>query len=309
MQWVDPFEGAWAMEVPAGWQSEGGLLRRGGGVRAVWQLTAPGGNALFFGGDANVPQYFVLPTATSLSLRFREGEPTGPNGPIMHRFQEATSIGPDPFQRRFGPAQIVSTRERPDLIEYLRRSPLLQGAIPLISAVELEFRLADGRVGMMALTTYGQEAGTLGGTWNIDNVHGFVAPPDRVAEANAALAHAIGTSRENPQWRQGESRLQADLARQWADYLAFSNNAQRQTIEARWASDAAINRQRRDVLGGTVRLVDPQTGEGFEASGQNRYCFRLAGQPGVVGTDTDFNPAPDFDLRRLLQVGVDVKDR
>jgi hypothetical protein len=62
-------------------------------------------------------------------------------------------------------------------------------------------------------------------------------------------------------------------------------------------------------LGGTVRLVDPQTGETFEAGGQSRYFFRVPGQGGIVGTETDFNPAPDLDLRRLLQVGVDVPDR
>jgi len=62
-------------------------------------------------------------------------------------------------------------------------------------------------------------------------------------------------------------------------------------------------------LGGTVRLVDPQPGETFQAGGQSRYFFRVVGQGGVVGTDTDFNPAPDLDMRRLLQVGVDVPDR
>jgi hypothetical protein len=309
VQWVDPFESAWSMEVPAGWQSTGGLLRRADGVRAVWQLTAPGGTTLIFGGDATVPSFFVFPTQTALSLGFREGEPTGPNGPIMLRFQEAAAMGPGIFQQRYGQAQVVTVRERPDLIEVLQRNPLLQGNLPRMSAAEIEFRLADGRVGVMALTTSGAEVANLGGTWRVDHIHGFIAPADRVGEAGAALAHAIATTRENPEWRRGESALQADLAARWQEYLNFSNNLQRQTIEARWASDAAINRQRRDVLGGTVRLVDPQTGETFEASGQNRYYFRVAGQGGTVGTDTDFNPAPNLDLRRLLQVGVDAPDR
>jgi hypothetical protein len=307
--WVDPFESAWAMEVPTGWQSQGGLLRRADGVRAAWQLTAPGGAAAIYGGDVNVPRYFVFPTDTALSLGFREGEPTGPNGPIMLRFQEAASMAPNIFQQHFGTAQVVSVRDRPDLVDGLRRNPLLQGSTPRISAAEVELRLADGRVGMMALTTYGQELGSLGGTWQVDNIYGFVAPADRVSEVGAALARAIGTSRENPDWRRGESKLQAQLAAQWQDYLTFSNNLQRQTIEARWVSDAAIQRGQRDILGGTVRLVDPQTGESFEASGQSRYYFRVAGQGATVGTDTAFNPAPNLDLRRLLRVGVDVPDR
>lgn len=307
--WVDPFESAWSMEVPAGWQSTGGLMRRADGVHAEWQLTAPGGTTLIFGGDARVPSFFVFPTQTALSLGFREGEPTGQNGPIMLRFQEAAAMGPGIFQQRFGQAQVINVRERPDLIESLRRNPLLQGNIPRMSATEIEFRLADGRVGVMALTTSGAEVAGLGGTWRVENIHGFIAPADRVGEAGAALAHAIATSRENPDWRRAESKFEAELAKLWQDYLNFSGNLQSQTIAARWASDAAINRQRGDVLSGTVRLVDPQTGETFQAGGQSRYFFRVVGQGGVVGTDTDFNPAPDLDMRRLLQVGVDVPDR
>ena len=54
----------------------------------VWQLTALAARSRSFGGDANVPSKFVFPTATALSLGFREGEPTGANGPIMLRFKK-----------------------------------------------------------------------------------------------------------------------------------------------------------------------------------------------------------------------------
>jgi hypothetical protein len=308
VNWVDPFESAWSMEVPVGWQSSGGLLRRADGVRAVWQLTAPGGAVTIFGGDANVPSQFVFPTATALSLGFREGEPTGANGPIMLRFQEAASMGPGIFQQRFGQAQVITVRDRPDLIQALRSNPLLQANIPRMSAAEIEFRMPDGRVGVMALTTWGQEVPNLGGTWHVDTIHGLIAPADRVGEAGAALAHTFATSVENPVWRRGESKFQDTLSEAWKNYLQFSNNLQAQTIEQRWASQDAIARQQRDVLGGTVRLVDPQTGETFEAGAQSRYYFRVPAG-GVVGADIDFNPAPDLDLRRLLQVGVDVPDR
>ena len=167
----------------------------------MWQLTAPGGTTSIFGGDANVPSFFVFPTEISLSLGFREGEPTGPNGPIMLRFQEAGAMGPGIFQQRFGQAQVIAVRERPDLIELIRRNPLLQGSPPRMSAAEIEFRLADGRVGMMALTTSGAEVANLGGTWRVESIHGFIAPADRVSEAASALAHTFATSRENPQWR------------------------------------------------------------------------------------------------------------
>ena len=307
--WVDPFEGTWSMEVPAGWQSTGGLLRRGDGVRAVWQLTAPGGAALIFGGDANVPSFFVFPNATSLSLGFREGEPTGPNGPIMLRFQEAAAIGPGIFQQHFGQAQVITVRDRPRP----DRDTAAQSVTPGQPSPNERSR---DRVPVRRWSSRRNgvddvRRGSRKPRWHLacgqhPRIRGTGRP---VGEAGAALAHVFATSRENAEWRRGEASFQAGLAAQWQEYLNFSNNLQRQTIEDRWASAAAINRQQRDVLGGTVRLVDPQTGETFEASGQSRYYFRVVGQGGAIGTDVDSNPAPNLDLRRLLQVGVDVPDR
>lgn len=101
------------------------------------------------------------------------------------------------------------------------------------------------------------------------------------------------------------------MGQRWTDYLAYSAGLQRKTIESRWAADEARQRGTRDMLGGTVRLQDPQTGEVFETTARDRYYYRVnpADKPTAVGTDTDFNPAPQLDLRKLLQIGVDVPDR
>jgi hypothetical protein len=308
VQWVEPYEQAFSMEVPAGWQTQGGLLRRADGVRVAYQLTAPDGAAFIFGGDQSMPAYFVFPTEIAISLGNREGQPTNGNGPIMLRFQEAASMGQSIIQQRFGRVQITEVRQRADLIEIIRRNPVMQGSFPQLSSAEIEFRLADGRVGMLALTTQGQEVPGLGGTWYVDNIHGFIAPAERAGEAGMALARAIGTSRENPRWRTDEAAHQARMTAQYQEYAAYSTNLQRQTIEARWASDGARQGGMRDILGGTVRLKDPVTGESFETGGQNRYYYRVVNGGGNtgVGTDTDFNPAPELDMRRLLQVGVDL---
>lgn len=309
VQWVDPNEQAFSFEVPAGWQPQGGLLRRADGVRVAWQITSPDGAAFLFGGDQKVPSYFVFPTQIALSLGNREGYPTGPGGPIMLRFQEAQSMAQTLLQQRFGQVQVTAARPRPDLLEVIRRSPVLSGSLSRMSAAELEFKLPDGRIGTIMLTTQGQETPQLGGTWYVDNILGFVAPPERASEAGMALARAIGTSRENPNWRAGEAAHQARMTAQYQEYLAWSTNQQRQTIEARWASDEARQAGMRDILGGTVRLKDPVTGETFETGGQSRYYYRVVGQNRGVGTETDFAPAPEVDMRRLLRVGVEVPER
>ncbi len=308
VRWVEPHEQAFSMEIPEGWRPEGGLLRRADGVRVAAQMTSPDGAAFMFFGDGSVPSYFVYPSQVALSLGSREGYPTGPNGPIMLRFLEAEVMGRRILEQRFGSVEVVTAHQRPDLIETLRRNPALQGGPSQLSAAELEFRLADGRLGILALSTQGQPVQDLGGTWRVDHIHGFVAPPERAGETGMALARAVGTSRESPAWRVGEAAHQGRMSAQYQEYVAYSSNLQRQTLEARWASDVARQAGRRDILGGTVRLQDPVSGERFETGGQDRYYYRVMDGRGNtgIGTDTDFSPAPELDLRRMLQVGVDV---
>lgn len=306
VRWVDPYEQAFSFEVPAGWQMQGGLLRRVDGVRAAWQATSPDGASMLFGGDPQMPAYFVFPTQTAISLGNREGYPTGPNGPIMLRFQDARAMGQTLLQQRFGQVQVTGARERPDLVNMLRRNPAMPGSLSRMSGGELEFRLGDGRIGTLMLTTYGQEMPDLGGTWYVDNILGFVAPAERAGEAGTALARAIGTSRENPQWRQDEATHQQHMSAQYQEYASWSRSLQQRAIEQRWASDENRQAGMREILGGTVRLKDPVTGETFETGGQSRYYYRVAGQDQGVGTETDYTPAPEVDMRRLLRVGVET---
>lgn len=92
---------------------------------------------------------------------------------------------------------------------------------------------------------------------------------------------------------------------------AWSRQLQQQTLEQRWLADAARQRGMRDILGGTLRLQDPGSGETFEAAAQDRYHFRVKGTqvPAAIGTDTDSKPVSDLDLTRLLRIGTDVSDR
>ncbi|MEP6573539.1 MAG: hypothetical protein ABJD11_12615 [Gemmatimonadota bacterium] len=307
VRWVDPYEQAFSADVPAGWKTEGGLLRSGAGVQIAYQISAPDGTAFLFAGDRSLPSYFVLPSEIALSLGNREGQPTGPGGPIMLRFQDAATMGQGLIRQRFGQAQVTAVRERPDLMEILRRNPVMQGSVPQASAAEIEFRLPDGRVGTMALTTQGAQVSNLGGTWYVGNVQGFVAPAPRASETGHALARLVGSWRENPQWAAGEAQHQQRMSAQYREYAEYSSRLQQQTIDARWASDAEHQQGMRDILGGTVRLKDATTGETFETGGQSRYYYRVKNSApnAAIGTDVDFNPAPELDMTRLLRVGVE----
>jgi hypothetical protein len=310
-QWIDPREQAFAVDLPAGWRHQGGLQRTTWNRRVAFLSTSPDGAAILFNGDPSIPRMFILPNQTTDQFGGGMSREWGPDAQLIMPFQSAEQLGAELVQRRFG-GQVTGTTPRPDLVQITERNPLLaQQGLSAATAADVEFRLGDGRVGVLTLTTFGTQTPGVGGSWWADGVHGFIAPAPRVAQTGAALARLMGSFQLNPNWAAQERQHERGLGKQWTDYLAYSASVQQKTIEVRWASDEARQRGMRDILGGTVRLQDPQTGEVFETAARDRYYYRVnpADKPTAIGTDTDFNPAPQLDLRRLLQIGAEVPDK
>jgi hypothetical protein len=316
VRWTDPFEQAFSADLPAGWRTEGGLRRSTWNVRLAFSSTSPDGAMHLFSGDLTVPRMFIEPNPTITSLGYREGQVMGqggPDGQMILRFQSAEAYGAQLARSRFG-AQVTGTHPRPDLAEIARRNPLLQRGASAASAADVEFKLRDGRIGVLTLTTFGgtgMAGANVGSTWWADGVHGFIAPATSAATAAGAMARMLTSARENPQWAAAEAGHQSRMTQQYQTYLRWSQDVQQKTIAQRWQADEVRQRGVRDMLGGTVRLQDPGTGEHFEASAQDRYYFRVRGadRPTVIGSDTDFKPVRDLDLTRLLKIGTDVPDR
>lgn len=314
VRWIDPYEQAFSAELPAGWRTEGGLRRSTWNVRLAFTSTSPDGTMQLVSGDLSVPRLFIEPNPTIQSLGYREGQVIGQGGPegqTVLRFQSADALGSQLVRSRFG-AQVTATRPRPDLVEIARRNPLLQLGSSAATAADIEFRLRDGRIGVLTLSTFGAAgAGQVGASWWADGVHGFIAPAASASIAAAALGRMLATARENPQWAAGEAEHQRRMSTQYQAYLRWSRELQQKTIAERWQADEARQRGVRDILGGTVRLRDPTTGESFEASAQDRYYFRVKGAdpPSAIGSDTDVKPVRDLDLTRLLKIGSEVPDR
>ena len=315
-RWTDPYEQAFSADLPAGWRNEGGLRRSTWNARLAFTSSSPDGAMQLFSGDMTVPRLFIEPNPTIVSLGYREGQVIGQggaDGQMILRFQYAETVGAQLVRNRFG-AQVTATRQRPDLAEIARRNPLLQRGPAAATAADIEFKLRDGRIGVLTLTTFGgsgMAGANAGTTWWADGVHGFIAPADSAATAAAAMARMLVSARENPQWAAGEADHQRRMSSHYQTYLRWSQDLQQKTIAQRWQADEARQRAVRDVLGGTVRLQDPSTGESFEASAQDRYYFRVKGadRPTALGSDTDFKPVRDLDLTRLLKIGTEVPDR
>ncbi len=120
----------------------------------------------------------------------------------------------------------------------------------------------------------------------------------------------LGSVRPNQHWLTARKGFTDSVAAQFARFNADSAQRQRQFIERRDFSNRQVQGRRIDVLGGTVSLVDPVSGEHTTVRNTSLCYFRVdpdpsTGDPSIVGSDIARNPAP-LELRQMLRVGIDV---
>lgn len=310
-RWTDPNEAAFSVDLPSGWRPEGGLLRQGTSPRTAVRVTSPDGRSVIFIGDPALPR-FILPSPVLDTLGYREGMSYPGGTDVIMRFRHALEIGPDLLQRRLGPLQVTQRRDRPDMAAFrTQRQPVMQGSSAHVTMGEADIRLADGRVALLNVSTSGYVVPGLGGGWAVEDFYGFAGPAQDAALLGATLARVMGSFAVNPRWFAMEQRMQAQDAARWMAYYRDSSARQQRMLEERWESGRQRHEAMQDILGGTVRLTDPRTGERFQAPHGSRFYYRDADpiRPGVVGTEVDANPLPQLDMRRLLQEGLDIPYR
>ncbi|MEO8459563.1 MAG: hypothetical protein ABI451_03450 [Dokdonella sp.] len=315
--WQDPHEHAFTVDIAQGWTPDGGMLRSNG--RPALGLSASAGNdpsTQIFVGDRPRPA-FIFPTAIAASFGQTEGGTYSSDGGMTHytilSFPDVGQLGERMLAERFGNVQITARRERTDLIEARRRTePVPPGVHHHVGAVDLDFRSGDGRVGTITVSASGQQSAELGGTWQINGVSGFIARPQTSGLAALALGRALVSLHIDPNWWVREMHASAADFEAWRRSNAQINEMNRQTTEARWASDVQRQGAIGDILRGTVNAVDPASGREYQVQNSNNYYYlpvSATGDGPIVGTNIDENPAPQLDMHRLLQIGVDMPYR
>jgi hypothetical protein len=309
MQWQEPRELAYTMQVPEGWRVSGGLTRLDAShAKSGVEIASPDGQAVLRFGDARLATCTVpgqgmasMPSSGGLNLcPYQTGRQAG------EMYLQRT------LAREWGVEglQLISSKDRPDLSQAADRGPAQFGLQVRNAFAEIHFRgtrrgapvegalLANTQ--MMA-SVQGQNF--ILGTYTTD-VHGFLAPPARVPEVAAISGHVVATTRWSVEWYQREQRIGAELARRTLAMMHAQGEEQQRSF---WARMDASDRRRdavNDILGGTVRLSDGE-GRVYDAKAGSNYYFvdtdeaRRAGRPNDAVVGSDIYPAPLVDLRPL----------
>ena len=216
----DPTEGAFTLQVPAGWRVSGGMRRVTAlDLRPGVQAVSPDGSIVLFFGDPSV-QVFALPNALLAQMGVREGMiyPNTPNMTVA-RYQPG-----DVFARTWGARRIGSfcrqpevraARARPDAGRSIDMAFGAGGVRSTIRAGEAVFACtlngAPGGAYAFAATQLAETTGN--GIWQAMVMAGFVARSDRVRDASRLLDQMVGSYAYDPTWMRRQQGLTMDVSR------------------------------------------------------------------------------------------------
>ncbi len=306
-RFTDRNEGSFFCDVPAGWKTDGGLVRKSTvDVRGYLRVSSPDGGINIFVGDPNFGTFITL-TQTLAMSGFREGSQYSPgygNVMIVRRYFQGLQFAQEYAGRvaqYLGASQLQSrdARPRPDLSG--GENGMAQEAW---TAGEISFtcnlRGREGAGYVLAATKLTSMYGT--GIWNVSTLVGYVAPAEQVGTANAVLQRIMQTFQVSPQWFAQQQQTTA----QTSQIVTETNQRVSKIInDSYWSRQRALDRTNQnfsDHIRGVVRLRDPDTGEELEGRAGNNYYWRVRGTNTIVGNDHG-TPPPTIDVTELQQIG------
>jgi len=304
VRYTDNAEGAFSIEVPVGWQVEGGMYRFGYfDVRWMMDVRSLDGKVIIRIDDPNIPPY-VLP-----------GPHSGPPGhpavrPNMYQmvvdnYREAQPYAESYARGRFG-SICSSLAPRPSewtpSMPEAWKSP--SGAKSSQASVAYDCATSDGpRV--VNVYTRNTVVGNQG-LWVVDPIISILVSPDKRHLAQSMTQRMIDSWQENPEWkryqdqitRAGLRQMQAEFGQfmqQMAAYHQQREAAMNQQVahfESRQQEQAAQVTSWGNILTGVTNLHDPTTGQEFQVFSGPKANYYANGNG--VKINSNLNPGNGF---------------
>ena len=299
VRYTDNAEGAFSMDVPLGWQVQGGMYRFGYfDVRWMMDVRSLDGKVIIRIDDVNIPPY-VLPGPHS----GRPGQPfVRPNmfQMVVDNFREAQPYAESYAQKRFASfCNSFTSRPSdwsPTLPATWKSEP---GARSTQASLAFDCPTSDGPriVNIYACTsTHGKD-----GFWTVEPMISILATPDKLPLARSMTQHMIESWEENPQWKEHQDQLtQMGLAQMKADFGRFMQqmaafhqqreaamNQQVAQFESRQQAQAAQVSSWGNMLSGITNLYDPATGTQFQVLSGPKTNYYMNGNGVKINSDID----------------------
>jgi hypothetical protein len=303
IQWVrytDSAEGAFSVDVPVGWQIQGGMYRFGYfDVRWMIDARSLDGKTILRLSDANVPPY--VPPAPNTG---REGQPyVKPQQfqMVVAKVQSADSYADLYAKHRFSDVcksmTPRTTSWSPTIPAKMDSSPATTGGVAYDCSTSDGPRIAEVFV---RTTVYSNPS-----FWVAFPIS-IVCAPDRLDQAQGMVQHMLDSWEKNPQWQQyqdqmtkiGLQQIRANFAQFMQQMQAYHQQrtaAMNQQVAGYYAKQNAQAQQVSswgEMLTGLVTVSDPKTGSQFQIFSGPKSNYYVNG----LGTkiNSNISPGPDF---------------
>ncbi|MBS0295091.1 MAG: hypothetical protein JSR45_02185 [Proteobacteria bacterium] len=302
VQWTtftDPNEHSFSVEVPVGWQVQGGLRRlTTQDVRSEIVARSPDGSMEVFLGDQSVPN-FVMPNQMTEFAGMREGSPYQigyGNVAIIARYAPG-----DVFARTWGANRISRVCGGP---RQIAGAPLPQADQAIDfgyqqGGVQASTRSGEAKfdcswqgapgAGYAFATTLAAQVQGGAGMWQASSMSGFASRADHAQQAADILAHMNATFQLDQNWSQRQSGAVMNASR----IVAATQEAVSQSIKSSFDYKNAVHDRAMEhwaqATRGTATFNDPVNGPRELENTEHQWRLR---DGRTVGTNTSTPPEP-----------------
>jgi hypothetical protein len=311
VRYTDNAEGAFSMEVPIGWQIDGGMYRFGYfDVRWMMDIRSLNGNVIIRISDPNVPPY-VLP-----------GPHSGPAGhpairPQMYQmvvdnYRSAQSYAESYAKRRFSSTCSSMTSRASDWTPAMPSGWQNEaGARATQASIAYDCATSGGPriINVYARTTiHGND-----GLWMVDPIISIIAKPDDLGLAQRMTQRMIDSWRETPEWKQYQDRMTqlglSQIRNQFSQFMQqmqvyhqqreAAMNQQVAQFESHQQAQAAQVSSWGNTLTGLTNVYDPSTGTQFQVFSGPKSNYYVNGD----GVKVNSNINPGYGFHQVQDVG------
>jgi hypothetical protein len=304
VHFTDSAEGAFSMDVPYGWQVQGGMYRFGYfDVRWMMDVRSLDGKVVIRIDDVNIPPYTLPGPNTG-----KQGQPyikPQQMQMMVSSYQKAADYAPTYAKSRFNSVCTAMTTRAPDWTPTLPAAWKLDASAQSTNvSLAYDCPTSDGaRIIAMYLRT---QLFPASGLWTVDPAISIIATADQMPLAHSMVQHMIDSWQETPQWAQYQQQMtQAGLQQIMQGFNQFMQqmkafdqqrtaamNQQVAGFEAKQNAQAAQVSSFGEILTGLTTVQDPQTGTQFQIFSGPQANYYTNGN-GVTINST-FSPGPSF---------------
>lgn len=226
IDWIDPNEEAFAIQVPEGWTIQGGMNDIRGQKYLNYSMMSPEGDAIIIAGQSQVI-HNLQPSDTLTSQGYAEGDIVLDEGNYIIKVasyqtgvEAARSLIETTFTSICTQLAITEERTRDDLSGYNDA----QTAFTSVGEVAFTCTIATFElVGYFQATTYATVDDYYGQSWIIRDTYGFLAERSKADQAAAVLLQSLTSLTFSEAWITEQQQIQVQLAAQYQQAVQSNN--------------------------------------------------------------------------------------